>query len=393
LIRKNQGMHEEQDEMMGEKGCESCKKWQEHYYWEHMDVSKTKFFKLMTQDSQQRFRIPDKFASSFIRQTQSSQGFDLEAPSGETWHVGVTKVANDLFFSSGWGDFVKAHELQENDLLVFTFSGNSSFEVLIFDATGCEKLSSLFAGAGMHKHFDGMVGQQVEQYSPSDDSDEDDDNDDDDDDDDDDTSVPSQLIESPHKVSTLRKFSGKTKPRKELRESPNSSSSCDVKHEETEEEESDDDTYADFDYCYSRAAKQLPDDEKSEIIGLASIQPGNPAFMTVLLRAHLQHKNNFLVIPSEFVDEHLHMRSHEVVLLRPNREERWHVRYYQGSSSRGFRGQPWAKFVRENELREGDVCVFELIKGARNEKKLARTTMAIHVARRRKSNGRFALVD
>ncbi|XP_045084330.1 B3 domain-containing protein Os12g0592300 isoform X2 [Aegilops tauschii subsp. strangulata] len=349
------------DEMMGEKGCESCKKWQEHYYWEHMDVSKTKFFKLMTQDSQQRFRIPDKFASSFIRQTQSSQGFDLEAPSGETWHVGVTKVANDLFFSSGWGDFVKAHELQENDLLVFTFSGNSSFE--------------------------------VEQYSPSDDSDEDDDNDDDDDDDDDDTSVPSQLIESPHKVSTLRKFSGKTKPRKELRESPNSSSSCDVKHEETEEEESDDDTYADFDYCYSRAAKQLPDDEKSEIIGLASIQPGNPAFMTVLLRAHLQHKNNFLVIPSEFVDEHLHMRSHEVVLLRPNREERWHVRYYQGSSSRGFRGQPWAKFVRENELREGDVCVFELIKGARNEKKLARTTMAIHVARRRKSNGRFALVD
>ena len=50
---------------------------------------------------------------------QSPQGFDLKASSGETWHVCVTKVANDLFFSSGWGDFVKAHELQENDLLIF----------------------------------------------------------------------------------------------------------------------------------------------------------------------------------------------------------------------------------------------------------------------------------
>lgn len=98
------------------------------------------------------------------------------------------------------------------------------------------------------------------------------------------------------------------------------------------------------------------------------------------------------VIPSGFVDEHLHMRSHEVVLLRPNREERWHVRYYQGSSSRGFRGQPWAKFVRDNKLHKGDICIFELIKGARSEKKKARTTMAVHVVRRKKSDGRFALV-
>ncbi|XP_037451594.1 B3 domain-containing protein LOC_Os12g40090-like isoform X2 [Triticum dicoccoides] len=307
---------------------------------------------------------------------QSPQGFDLKASSGETWHVGVTKVANDLFFSSGWGDFVKTHELQENDLLIFTFSGNSSFKVLIFDVTGCEKLSSLFAGAGMRKHFDGMVGQQVEQY-----------------DDYDDTSVPSQLIESHQNVSTLRKFSSRTKPRKELLPgSPNCSRSCDVKHEETAEEESDDDTYADFYYCHSRAANRLLDDEKHEIIGLASIQLGNPAFMTFLLRSHLQRKDNFLVIPSEFVDEHLHMRLHEVVLLRPNREERWHVSYYhQGSSSRGFRGQPWAKFVSDNKLHKGDICVFELINGARNEKK-ARTTMTVHVVRRNKSDGRFSLV-
>lgn len=35
---------------MAEKGCANCKEWQEHCYWEHMDVSKIRFFKFMTGD-------------------------------------------------------------------------------------------------------------------------------------------------------------------------------------------------------------------------------------------------------------------------------------------------------------------------------------------------------
>jgi len=35
---------------MVEKGCESCREWQERCYWEHMDVTKIRFFKLMTGD-------------------------------------------------------------------------------------------------------------------------------------------------------------------------------------------------------------------------------------------------------------------------------------------------------------------------------------------------------
>ena len=31
-------------------GCESCRKWQDHYYLEHMVASKVRFFKLMTGD-------------------------------------------------------------------------------------------------------------------------------------------------------------------------------------------------------------------------------------------------------------------------------------------------------------------------------------------------------
>jgi hypothetical protein len=46
--------------------------------------------------------------------------------------------------------------------------------------------------------------------------------------------------------------------------------------------------------------------------------------------------------------------------------------------------------VGDNGLREGDVCVFELIKGAKRKNKAV--TMAVHVARRRKKDGRFVTV-
>jgi hypothetical protein len=128
-----------------------------------------------------------------------SEGLDLKGPSGETWRVDVSKVDDELFLGSGWGDFAKAHEIQENDLLLFTCSGRSSFEVLIFDASGCQKLSPLFSSR-MCRYFDDMVmGQQLEKYS---------------DNSSDDTSVPSQLVGSPHKACTSKKYSVNGKPSK-----------------------------------------------------------------------------------------------------------------------------------------------------------------------------------
>jgi hypothetical protein len=96
------------------------------------------------------------------------------------------------------------------------------------------------------------------------------------------------------------------------------------------------------------------------------------------------------IVPCKFAADHLQRRPHDVLLLRPTREEKWRVRYYHSSSIRGFNCQRWVKFVGDNELREGDVCVFELIKGAKRKNKAV--TMAVHVARRRKKDGRFVTV-
>ncbi|KAK3140119.1 hypothetical protein QOZ80_5AG0396250 [Eleusine coracana subsp. coracana] len=325
-----------------------------------MDVNRTRFFKLMTGDFAQCINIPHKFGNSFKGKT--SKGFNLKGPSGEIWNVGITKHANELFFMLGWGDFAKAHELQENDLLIFTLSGSYSFDVMIFDASGCEKVSSFFIGKKdpcMHKHFDNMVGQQAEHCILSNS---------------DDTSTPLRLIESAHKASAPKKVTGKKKSR-EGPEFPDSSS-YHVKRKAVYKEEQSDDRHAGSDYYYSKSANILAEYERKEIFSLASIQPRNPAFVTILQKTHISHKNNFLVVHSGFEADHLEMRSHEILLLRPNRKEKWYVKYYHGSSATGFNCRRWVKFVSDNRLHKDDVCIFELKKCAR------RKTMVVHVIRK-----------
>ena len=124
-------------------------------------------------------------------------------PSGETWHISVEKHDDELVLVSGWEDFVKAHELQENDLLLFTYSysGESSFDVIVFKASGFERVSSLFGnrvGPDMCKQFNDAAGQHGQHYCLSDSED---------------TTRPSQLARSsPHNATPSKKSSGKARP-------------------------------------------------------------------------------------------------------------------------------------------------------------------------------------
>ncbi|PUZ67696.1 hypothetical protein GQ55_3G455700 [Panicum hallii var. hallii] len=348
--------------------CESCRKWQEHCYLKHMGASKVRFFKLMTGDFAQSISIPRKFVSNL--NGQITKGLNLKAPSGETWLIEVAKNADELLFMSGWDNFAKVNELQENDLLIFTRSGKYSFDVQIFDASGCEKVPCFFTskkGPCMHKHLDGIVDQHAEHCILSDS---------------DDLRMPLRLIGSPHKASTSKKMSGKTKPRKEP-ESP-SSGSYHIKPEPISNEAQSGDRLFDSNYYYSRSASNLTGDERYQIFGLASIQPGNPAFVAVLHKTHIGHKNNLLTIHHGFAADHLEGRSHDILLLRPKRKDKWYVRYYHASHTRGFNCRRWVKFIRDNRLRKDHICIFELMKGARM------TTMVVHVLR--KVNGRLVLV-
>ena len=89
-------------------------------------------------------------------------------------------------------------------------------------------------------------------------------------------------------------------------------------------------------------------------------------------------------IPSRFAADHLQERTQDIILCRPSRKDEWSVRYYYNTYNRGFQGLRFFRFVHENKLREGDSCVFELMKGAK------RVTMRVHVIR--KVGNRLVLV-
>ncbi|XP_078149100.1 uncharacterized protein LOC144544464 [Carex rostrata] len=74
-----------------------------------------------------------------------SKNIKLEGPSGYTWHVKIMRSDNTFALQSGWKEFVTANKIDENDFIVFRYKDNSSFKVLIFDRSGCEKVAPFFA--------------------------------------------------------------------------------------------------------------------------------------------------------------------------------------------------------------------------------------------------------
>ncbi|KAF5205542.1 B3 domain-containing protein rem10-like, partial [Thalictrum thalictroides] len=55
---------------------------------------------------------------------------------GKSWVINTKGCC----FTDGWEDFAREHDLHVGDLLVFRYEGGFTFNVIIFDATMCERL-------------------------------------------------------------------------------------------------------------------------------------------------------------------------------------------------------------------------------------------------------------
>ncbi|KAJ8452042.1 hypothetical protein Cgig2_016623 [Carnegiea gigantea] len=82
--------------------------------------------------------IPEKFAKYFKGESLSGW-WSLRGPNGKQWMVQIKRIQDETVFSEGWGSFVKDHRINPGDTLIFTYSGNSSFQVSIFNSNGCER--------------------------------------------------------------------------------------------------------------------------------------------------------------------------------------------------------------------------------------------------------------
>lgn len=87
--------------------------------------------------------------------------------------------------------------------------------------------------------------------------------------------------------------------------------------------------------------------------------------MALVSLLHFLLLQNF---PHIFAKMHLSNRSYDVTLKVPNESKTWPVKYtYREHKSAAPRFQGgWRTFVKENNLKVGDVCVFVLLKAINN---------------------------
>ncbi|KAI3861330.1 hypothetical protein MKW92_022504 [Papaver armeniacum] len=90
----------------------------------------------------------------------------------------------------------------------------------------------------------------------------------------------------------------------------------------------------------------------------------NPFFKVVIQDAHI--KAGTVRVPAVFATQHLTDITRMVITLRVSDERTWDVGYVSQTPIESRISQGWREFVAENDLKEGDVCVFELVDNREN---------------------------
>ncbi|KAF4390226.1 hypothetical protein F8388_019881 [Cannabis sativa] len=246
-----------------------------------------------------------KYGTSTI---DTSNPIVLKVPSGGAWEVKLTKFDDDdhLWLGEGWPEFARHHSIKCGYTLYFRYEGQSRFYVVIVNENGSE----IDYPVNDSKHFD-KINPDFDKL----------------------------LMPLPEKG----RFKACAKWGDGLGEHfvvPSIKTLMTIKEKEKE--------------------KDLSRNEN-----LAS---QNPFFKSVIQKRHLYIQYD-MALPKKFWRQNMNENScHYITLHVPHDQNKiWHVRLYVRLRSTclfrraAFRKKDWQRFVDENHLKVGDVCIFELI--------------------------------
>lgn len=322
-----------------DKSLTEWKKYVAHYCWQHMDDLDKSFFKFMIGDFKNGLTIPEKFACNF--RGQISEVVKLETRDGNTYNVQVTKELNNLVLRSGWARFANAYELEKGDLLVFFLSGDSQFEVLIYDRSTCRKELSYV----VTNHF-----PCVHERSTSHDN--------------------HMLSPKSGKLAKRRKTSKRNPADCPLQKSterdlPPSGGIQDTTNSGGLH------TSTKYHYILARGCN-LTRAHKVKVDTLElKIRPEIPLYVTALNETSLFY--GYLVICKDYAAQHLPHRDETITLCHPSNSKTWDADLKISTDGTYILSAGWSGFVRDNKLQEDDVCIFEVSKSQR------RHTMTVHM--------------
>uniref|UniRef100_A0A1J3FL17 B3 domain-containing protein n=1 Tax=Noccaea caerulescens TaxID=107243 RepID=A0A1J3FL17_NOCCA len=96
-----------------------------------------KFFKIiyLSTIKEKKMKIPARFVRLGPK---LSDKVTVGTPVGFKRSIGIKRIGDEVWFDDGWSEFAKAHSLSEGHFLLFHYTGNSSFGVMIFGVSASE---------------------------------------------------------------------------------------------------------------------------------------------------------------------------------------------------------------------------------------------------------------
>ncbi|XP_041015198.1 B3 domain-containing protein At1g49475-like [Juglans microcarpa x Juglans regia] len=274
------------------------------------------FFKIMLPSAmaQKKLRIPVKFVRLFGDELPTV--VTLILPNGCSWQVGLERATHEkeIWFHKGWHDFVEYHSIDSGHFLVFRYEGNSNFHVLVFDKTSTE---IQYSSKNLDDDHTIMVSDDDVEKSSHDDK----------------SKETREIILSKHK-------DGETSDHD--RERPVVLSGTSTKE---------------------RSLRMSRGRERA-IQAAITFKPKNPSFMRIMPRSSASYR---MYVPSGFATSYLSLN--QSIKLQTSDENdgqrEWHVicRCHHNRQPRLSLklGSGWKVFARDNNLKEGDAFVFELV--------------------------------
>ncbi|WZZ28734.1 hypothetical protein YC2023_012135 [Brassica napus] len=310
---------------------------------------------------EKRLRVPDKFVSKF--KDELSVAVALTVPDGHVWRVGLRKADNNkIWFQDGWQEFVDRYSIRIGYLLIFRYEGNSAFSVYIYNLSHSEiNYHSTGLMDSAHNHFkrarlfEDLEDEDVEVVHPS-------------------SLYPSQHPETTahankgHTSSAIQSFFAEPPVKaEETTPTPKVPKKRGRKKKNADPEEinssapRDDDPENRSKFYESASARKrtVTAEERERAINAAkTFEPTNPFFRVVLRPSYL-YRGCIMYLPSGFAEKYLSGISGFIKVQLG--EKQWPVRCLYKAGRAKF-SQGWYEFTLENNLGEGDVCVFELLR-------------------------------
>ncbi|XBH73337.1 hypothetical protein VPH35_100454 [Triticum aestivum] len=142
---------------------ERYKSWTEYHYT-NLDDEKKYFLMVMMGDFQHEMIISEEFVRRF--KGEFPREMILETKNRCSYIIAVAKNQEKLVLTVGWGIFVKTFGLEMGDTILFRYNGNSQFSVIIFDTLGYEKALSVVDLLRLFSHLHPQPIQMVLPESP-----------------------------------------------------------------------------------------------------------------------------------------------------------------------------------------------------------------------------------